>query len=146
MKYYYEHSSCNAFSCMNSCQMGKALDQIPVNYDEKDGFAEFACGLASHYMSSSYTSCKPGTPTQRMGIVIANSDMHFANTKWTQQCTNDFVYVTVIFIYLFQNIYSNSKPKNNYSKIAAQDLDLGLMFVQNMIVILKIFQIMDFIR
>ena len=128
---------------MNSCQMGKALEQIPLNYDEKDGFAEFACGLASHYMS---LSCKPGIPTQRMGIVIANSDMHFASNKWTQQCTNDFVYVTVIFIYLFQNIYSNSKPKHNYSKIAAQDLDLGLMFVQNMIVILKIFQIMDFIR
>ena len=98
--YYYVYSSCNAFSCMNSCQMGKALEQIPVNYDEKDGFAEFACGLASHYMSSSY-ACKPGIPTQRMGIVISNSDMHFANTKWTQQCTNDFAYVTTILSIYF---------------------------------------------
>ena len=80
---------------MNSCQMGKALDQIPVNYNEKDEFAEFACGLASHFMRSPY-ACEPGIPTQRMGIVVANSDMHFANSKWTQQCTNDFVYVTII--------------------------------------------------
>ena len=88
---------------MNSCQMGKALDHIPVNYNEKDEFAEFACGLASHFMRSPYV-CEPGLPTQRMGIVVANSDMHFANSKWTQQCTNDFVYVAIILSVIL-NIY-----------------------------------------
>ena len=77
---------------MNSCQLGVALEQIPVHYHETTGHAEFACGIASHYMNPSF-NCGLGSPTQKMGIAIANSNMHFSSSKWTHQCTNDFVYV-----------------------------------------------------
>ena len=90
---------------MNSCQLGVALEQIPVHYHETTGHAEFACGIASHYMNPSFT-CGLGAPTQKMGIAIANSNMHFSSSKWTHQCTNNFVYVTR-FLMLFTAFFSH---------------------------------------
>ena len=87
-------SSCKSYSCLNACQLGKALDQIPVKYGDKDGHVDHACGLASYFMDNvGSNKCPMGQITNKMAIAIMNSDMKFSDKKWSKQCSNDFVLV-----------------------------------------------------
>ena len=78
---------------MNACQLGKALDQISVQYDDNDGHADHACALASYFMDNNNNNCSLGQINNKMAIAIMNSHMNFSHNKWSEQCSNDFVLV-----------------------------------------------------
>ena len=79
---------------MNACQLGKALDQLPVQYDDKDGHVAHACGVASYFMDKvGSNKCPMGQITNKMAIAIMNSHMKFSDKKWSKQCSNDFMSV-----------------------------------------------------
>ena len=92
------NSSCSAYSCLDACEVGKALETINVQYGAnsyKDGLIEHACGVAKYYMDS--VTCDLGNPSERMAIAVANSDIHDHtrkhNSKWTSNCKEDFRWV-----------------------------------------------------
>ena len=80
---------------MNPCQLGEALDEITVWYDEDDdGRLEHGCGIGSCFMDSvnNVTGCN--VPTNRMAVAIANSnvDGYFkhSNRSIPSTCTTNF--------------------------------------------------------
>ena len=79
---------------MNPCQLGKALDEISVWYDDEDGRLEHGCGIASHYMDSVTTVTGCTAPTNKMAVTFANSDVdgYFEHSRWSTSstCTTKF--------------------------------------------------------